>query len=118
MNRYIELESTSEWITFSKGSCELMGIKEGTPILVFTVKGQDRAFCFQVRYLHEVDKVAVGFAHKPTIFSQRRVIRWIYDPHPSYMMHKLFCDKKKNRFELKMKETEYGTIFYIGVWKD
>ena len=115
---YVELDSRREWIAFSKGACELMGIKDGSPILVFSVKGQDMAFCFQIRRMDEVDKVAVGFASKPTAFSKQKVMRWIYDPHPSYMMHKLLCYKNKNKFELKMKETDFGTLFYIGVWMD
>ena len=133
--RYVELRKGSSWITFSKEACQIMGIKTASPILVFSVKGQENIIGFQIRRFDETGNMAVGFAMKPTRFSSKMAIRWVYRPEPEYIMHILGCEKTKEKFELKMKEMEYksisyigeqklklkkivgGTLFYIGEWK-
>ena len=114
----VELRQGSNWITFDKEACQIMGIKTASPILVFSVKGQDNVFCFQIRRFNETGNMAVGFAMKPTRFSSKMAIRWVYRPEPEYIMYILGCKKTKEKFELKMREMEYGTLFYIGKWKE
>ena len=114
----VELRQGSNWITFDKEACKLMGIRTASPILVFGVKGQENLICFQIRRFDETGNMAVGFAMRPTRFSSKMAIRWVYRPEPEYIMHILGCEKTKEKFELKMKEMEYGTLFYIGEWKE
>ena len=115
--RYVELRKGSSWITFSKEACQIMGIKTASPILVFSVKGQENIIGFQIRRFDETGNMAVGFAMKPTRFSSKMAIRWVYRPEPEYIMHILGCEKTKEKFELKIKDLDYGTLFYIGEWK-
>ena len=115
--RYVELRKGSSWITFSKEACQIMGIKTASPILVFGVKGQENIIGFQIRRFDETGNMAVGFAMKPTRFSSKMAIRWVYRPEPEYIMHILGCEKTKEKFELKTKDLDYGTLFYIGEWK-
>ena len=113
----VELRQGSNWITFDKEACKLMGIRTASPILVFSVKGQDNVFCFQIRRFNETGNMAVGFAMRPTRFSSKMAIRWGYPPEPEYMMHVLKANKQTVKFELTTKDLEYGTLFYIGEWK-
>ena len=117
--RYVELRKGSSWITFSKEACQIMGIKTASPILVFSVKGQDNVFCFQIRRFDETGNMAVGFAMRPTRFSSKMAIRWVYNPEPEYMMYVLDANNNKQtvKFELKTKDLDYGTLFYKGEWK-
>ena len=46
-------------------------------------------------------------------------IRWVYNPEPEYMMYVPDANNNKQtvKYELKTKDLDYGTLFYIGEWK-
>ena len=116
--KYVEIEKGSSWITFSKDACQLMGIKTKTPILVYSVKQQEKVFCFEIRPIDEIDIIALGAPRRPTQFSRKMTMDWIYPPEPEYMMDVLGYKNDIERYELKTKDSEYGTLFYIGEWKE
>lgn len=115
---HVELKEGNNWIIFDKDACRTIGIKPASPVFIFSVSGQEKVFCFQVRHFNETGNVPVGFAMRQTRFSKKMAIRWVYSPEPGYMMYVLGSNKKTAKYELKVKELDYGTIYYIGEWKE